>query len=304
MESWLNFLKYFGLIIASYSSFIGIVGDFKEEDGHGNKKVTNAGKLAISLTAIGLVISALSSFLQDRKDEQKATDQVNYLIKQTLVDNYLQTTPENVELIIEMPYNIKQAEALIDSCELSFSWSSNYKNRTKSVNNFDFKGIVRVAKKELWFFIQKCNLGAGDSQLLPKTILKDYNDVVYFSDTTLNTIYERLSKKTHHIDFKSIELNQKDKSITDLTVSLIEYEYVNPPWDKLIDFRNNNFSFEIKMKNDIVISDSAKRSIGYLEFDDRYLLKLSHYDRFGERIDNQFTLWKLFRDDIASKISQ
>ncbi len=72
-ETVLTILKYTGLIMASVSSMWGITHDFKTKDDKG-VHITKEGRLAIFFTILGLLISAGSTYMADRKEHQAVID--------------------------------------------------------------------------------------------------------------------------------------------------------------------------------------------------------------------------------------
>ena len=346
MDTLLNFLKYFGLVIATVSSLVGITSDFKKEEENGIQKVTTSGKYAIILTLLGLMISALSSYLQDRKDETKAIQQISednkkqiaeikrfqieienfnkisleqhnlsrrqdsssreanralfkeqlesnkFLFKQMLVENYLETTPEEVDLVIEVPYNIRRVSSIVDSCRLKLEWSSNFVELTKQKKRFHFSGVIRRVDTINYFVYETTN---------------------FVTDTSTGKI--DLVKIEHST---KIALKKKNNAVTYLILPLIHFNYSIAPWGKVMDFRTNDFSFEMtKFKKRTNFDFSNKEQggtpfnfvnegnglvIGYIRFDNKYILKLSNYDVVGKRKNDMSEPWKDFVENILSTI--
>lgn len=65
-------LKYSGSFLASASAIWGTMHDLKEKDATGHSRLTSAGRASILLTLAGLLISACSTYVADRIDEEKA----------------------------------------------------------------------------------------------------------------------------------------------------------------------------------------------------------------------------------------
>jgi hypothetical protein len=66
-STWLTVFKYMGLGLAAASSVWGTMNDLTTKSTHGRKQLTQAGRVAIGLVVLGLVISIISEDLQHRE---------------------------------------------------------------------------------------------------------------------------------------------------------------------------------------------------------------------------------------------
>jgi hypothetical protein len=68
-------LKYTGLLIATISSLWGTLHDLTTHSPEGQRVLTKSGRLAVWLTVIGLLVTAGSTYLDDRIKQQAAFDE-------------------------------------------------------------------------------------------------------------------------------------------------------------------------------------------------------------------------------------
>jgi len=353
MDYLLTFFKYFGLIVATFSSLIGITSDFKKEDRYGVKKVTTTGKAAILLTIMGLIISGLSIFFQDQADSQKAMAiilrenkkqfeelkrfqiQVNslneirykeaslikkqdslrfiqdslsnrqeneqikfqiknnsYLLKQTLVDNYLQSTPEKVEFLIEVQNPAKLVSINYDKSRLSMYWFSRDPLTPNNVNRFFVGGYIAQQNGSLFLYTHNEDKISGVGEELTE-------DVAFNQDTTF-------VGKT-----QLVPIIKKSPNSAYLVIDLTYFHYTNAPWHRIIDFRRNDYQVVLLRKmpggyeffNPAYQHPKSELIDCYLRFDCKYILKLSNRQYTIDSEDEYSNNWKNFRESIISNRS-
>jgi hypothetical protein len=82
MTSWLTFFKYAGLVIAATSALLGTVTDVTK-DVNGTKRLTRAGWISVTITAVSFLVGIGSTALEDRRKLKEGQDALQAEIERT-----------------------------------------------------------------------------------------------------------------------------------------------------------------------------------------------------------------------------
>lgn len=304
MELFLGILKYFGLLLVGACSIIGITSDFKVKGKGGKKVISTPGKISILLTILGLVISILSTYFQDKIEDDKKREGKVQQEKLSIVEDYLSTEPFSVDLLIEIGKNEDLIHQLIDSSIMKIDWSINFRSNRQQ-KEFTLQGLIRSNKTiETTYFIQKELLGLSldDYRIRQFDTVKSQPDISQDVESWDNEEWNKVARNIKYVDWISLGLEKKNDSTTFLVVPLGALMYEFPPWGKIIDFRTNNFQISlVKRGNMYAANIFNKKNKCWLRVDGKFFLKLNNYDDMGGSDDNSFTNWKNFRQEVLSK---